>query len=1521
MGDVKTASDATAVKIHSKLQAAVAAAAFADPIDVMVYAKQGADLGRYMDNLLVRKYVMPNGTQAYFGRTKAGQVMKIASLPDVAYVQEMKFPGDLPQPLEGQSTVLDPDALKARWAALKAGQKATVERPVADKAQIADWMDILDVHKSRAAWDLGYTGEGVKVMVNDSGLDFAHPDLQGTQARDTDPESPYYGWPIAFDSISMLALAYDYFMGTTFIADGVGPTGGAPDYADTSTTRSGDQVIPCGCAAETVSALFQPIGAAAPHVYTFKPTSQSGVYHFGSHVDTYLMKAGVFAERWAVLVVDEHVAGVYDTVYVDLDGDYNFTNEKPARMGSEEIYQDLDGDGYADISGGSIYWISDGANPLPGSDWLWGIEADVAGPGDLVAFTVMDSSESGGNHGQQCASAVAAQGIIDGNSPLTKPAGDGSPNTGMVNGGGKNVGLVASGNFYLSVDENEGYLFAALGYDGFPGTDDDAQIISNSWGDSGTHNDGWDYNSRSTDMILRWVNPTLSDMNSTGNGAPGYGTVTSPGAALTVGVGASTLYDSTDVFDRPVSKDQFNFNDSMSWSNRGPTAQGENGVSVLANGAWGAGDLAVNQILDGWKAWNTWGGTSRSAPVAAGNLALVYDAFKQATGRWPTNVEARAILMSGADDAGNDGLTQGAGTVNALRAVQIAAGLNGVYAVPDNWSFGDFRGAQYDAFASIMHPGSTATKEFTLYNQGATDVTVNISDQRLVKVGTKEWSFTTADRTAETKSTRLPDYLFDITKDIPAGTALMEVKLAQPFGEFDPEGDYAANSTWRLVPYDWADLNGDGKLWTDLNGNGAVNCPIVGGLPNFNDPACEIQREYNRFGYGYNTGTALQQRVKWPLARMHNGVFVGLQHRANSAQIPVTHLKFQVNFYKLADFPWLTTDSSVTVPAGGSATFNATMAVPALAGIGLYDGFIRLSDGANVSNIPVVANVAAWSTDFLFGGPPDSTSAYDNGQVYGYFDWSWRKESGDWRFYFVDVPDGTPAGTNLLVDNRWTGANTDIDTLIMGPTEDCFSNGVGCQFPFEIFPGDEEVYGPYSLSVVGGSPQLNMSAGVWQHDTSTGGPREIVAAPAQPGLNLVALHNVMFDGGQVQERFQGQVGTISATPDPVDIFVGNTTSGSFPMSVKSSLPLADLNADGFGMSVPEVHAGLPQIQDDPDDPKTSSYKFPITINHGARLDVSTAAAAGDMDLFLLYDYNADGVFSYPSEMIASSTTSGSNESVRVAMPQDGNYEAWVHGWSAALAATFDLTINAVQGNALTVGGLPTGPYQPNQPINFDVNWTLPVPLAAGEAAEGLLLAGPTGAPGALEIPVRLHNITTGTMDVTLFGAADATLQQWSPNTNMGNNPDLYVGFADSLRTVMKFDTSGINPMYPVLSAKMHVYVNGFGSTGQPHTLGAYPITKAWDVGTVTWLTPWTAAGGDFMTPAISSVPISNASVGTWLTLDVTSAAAQWVANPAQNNGVMLRATNGAAAAQFRLSGNNAWVAAQKPWLEVTYAVP
>ena len=677
-----------------------------------------------------------------------------------------------------------------------------------------------------------------------------------------------------------------------------------------------------------------------------------------------------------------------------------------------------------------------------------------------------------------------------------------------------------------------------------------------------------------------------------------------------------------------------------------------------------------------------------------------------------------------------------------------------------------------------------------------------------------------------------------------------------------------------------------------------------------------------RFGYGYDRGTSMQQRVKLPLERMHDGIFVGLSHRSKSATVPITHLKIQLNFYKAVDFPWLKADKMLTVPAGSKATFKATMAVPELTNVGLYEATIRLNDGTNTVNVPVVANVAAFSTEFLFGGPPETMTPYDNGQVYGYFDWTGRAESGDWRFYFMDVPEGTPAGASLLIDNRWTGAKTDIDTIVMGPTKDCFSNGVGCNpSSFEgKFPGSKADYGPYSLYRVGGSNRWNPRAGVWYQDTTTGGPREIVAAPAVPGLHLIALHNVMFDGSQPQERFQGQVGTIVATPNVVDVFVGNATSGSFPLSIKASLPLTSLSAEGFGLGVPDVRKGLPQKQDNPDDISTSSYQIPVTLSRAALLEVSVKATNGDMDLFVLYDANDDGNFDFNNEVYTQSATSAASEHVSVTFPDDGNYLVAVHGFGAAANGKFDLTINAVQGESMKVSAPPAGPHQPNVAVPFTVDWKLDKPLAVGEASQGLILAGPNAVPGALNIHVRLHNVVSEMVTADLPPMADATLSRGLPTTTYGDWTNLYVAANDTLRAALKFDLSGIQSTYPVQSAKLYVYVDSYGSTGQPHTLEVYGLTKAWTEPSVTWNAPWTTPGGDYALPAVGSVPISSASVGKWLEVDVTNLAAGWVADPASNQGVLLRVINGAAFAKFRLTSREYW-GAQKPYLKIVYGKP
>ncbi len=170
------------------------------------------------------------------------------------------------------------------------------------------------------AWRLGITGKGVKVAVIDDGIDFGSPDLVGAQARVENPASPYNGWPIVID----LQAIRDYQQAKK--------PNGMTGYMDTSSTDTKG---------------FKVTG-----------TSKSGVYHIGNHTDRMLTE--YHGERVKILVVDENKSGVYDTVYVDLNVNHDFTDDKPCRRGDEIAIWDRDGDGLSDETGGIVYFIADG---------------------------------------------------------------------------------------------------------------------------------------------------------------------------------------------------------------------------------------------------------------------------------------------------------------------------------------------------------------------------------------------------------------------------------------------------------------------------------------------------------------------------------------------------------------------------------------------------------------------------------------------------------------------------------------------------------------------------------------------------------------------------------------------------------------------------------------------------------------------------------------------------------------------------------------------------------------------------------------------------------------------------------------------------------------------------------------------------------------------------------------------------------------------------------------------------------
>ena len=488
---VTSNSDQARSKIHPKLQRAIDQAVAGAEIRFMARITEGTSLAPYATRWFARPWIDPSGGTVAIGTAKPHALLKLAG---VAGVRSLQLPESLVAPPRPSPDQRPSPAVPAPKIATKAGP---------GPAPTGWYHTGSAIHGSQDAWAKGYTGDGVRYMSNDSGADYCHPDLHGTWAYIDDASSPYYGLPEMFDSISSFLAANDFYVDTNLIAQG------QTDYADTSTTVT---FRPTQTGVR--QAVYRPLGSVAKRTFKLPSTSRSGEYHIGSHPDNsladvapiisqFFFKGGAQArqgERAGVLVVDEHVAGVYDTVYVDLNYDFDFRNDTPARLtrdftSQEAACLDYDADGLNDISGGLVYFVSDGATAVPTQDWLWGIPGSFYGNGDLVAFHVQDFLE-GSDHGQGTTSVATGQGVVAGNvffGPDGPPVAAGR---GLVVGPGKDVRSTQNGNFYASPFIEDAFLFASLGYDGTSGTDDDVQIISNSWAFSNVDNDGFDGFSR-----------------------------------------------------------------------------------------------------------------------------------------------------------------------------------------------------------------------------------------------------------------------------------------------------------------------------------------------------------------------------------------------------------------------------------------------------------------------------------------------------------------------------------------------------------------------------------------------------------------------------------------------------------------------------------------------------------------------------------------------------------------------------------------------------------------------------------------------------------------------------------------------------------------------------------------------------------------------------------------------------------------------------------------------------------------
>jgi hypothetical protein len=370
-----------------------------------------------------------------------------------------------------------------------------------------------------------------------------------------------------------------------------------------------------------------------------------------------------------------------------------------------------------------------GVTPLPYSDVIaarTGVSNYYWGSGDLVMFT----GALYGSHGTNVATMVAGRGVMNRLRPdppldtqvITVPS--------RFRGMAPNAKIIPIPTGLATSSIVQGWYFAVEGYDGVPNTGDEAQIITNSWGSTTTTLDSsFGVIERFGDWLTnQYASGRTIIVKSAGNSGYGYGTVRDGGIAgiVTVGAASSWYYRTQPEFRFDAGPNP-SYGDMAGFSSEGPTTAAQTGVDILFNGQFVYGASPLNNFFDGTRAWTLTSGTSFSCPLAAGELALIYDAYKQAHGQFPNASTAKELLLSGADRINQDGFVAGAGFGNALRSTDLAAGRGGIRASPTAWYPGDYRGTKYPTSVHLLGAGESDTGAITLRNEGGASATVALA--------------------------------------------------------------------------------------------------------------------------------------------------------------------------------------------------------------------------------------------------------------------------------------------------------------------------------------------------------------------------------------------------------------------------------------------------------------------------------------------------------------------------------------------------------------------------------------------------------------------------------------------------------------------------------------------------------------------------------------------------------------------------------------------------------------------------
>ena len=1072
------------------------------------------------------------------------------------------------------------------------------------------------------------TGKGVTIAVVDTGVDFSNPDIMESLARDDDNN------PIMLDTDgqglvltnSTFAANIKYGKVYNFTKNDI-----LPENAKSDVYESKDGIFLNTMAKNgTISVYnsFSPYYGNA-HVVDARVTgdlkigtsqkdfipSKSGIYHLGAILASHLGKLQVLV----VLVTDPNEAGVYDTITPDMstswmdyvktegsrpDYDFDFTDETPITIGSgnEFLVYDSDDDGINDYSAGVV-----GARVVD----IYGIISDEAEIDDslgAVNGTLLPAMNENGNyfgvmndflgHGTATSATIASKGKMEydiyNNTKKSTILGI-SPDVSILPVKSLWFGDIFYGWMWTAGFENKENKWI---YTEEPKVD----IISNSWGVStfpsleyapGLDISSHILNALATPQSLHENYPGTTIISSAGNSGHGYGTMGMPGiSSFGISVGAVT---SNDFVGYGPFKGEPRFGNTtdhsghvVDFSSRGPGVIGDPKPDLMSIGAYGFVPSAITKLPDEPReSFSVFGGTSMSAPIAAGSAALLVESLKEKSMNHDPFM-IRNLLMSSADDLRNDPLTQGAGLVNVLDAVRIVNGHAGKFMVHNDATFSNIRevidvppSSFYSDLIGIdesslsgktfpmtswyggrLSPGEETTTTYTIENPNNYPIDVTIKPETLRLIDKLQMSGITQphlqDPILNEPETYRPNYIK--LSDIPAehrisnetsiinpDSSLMILNLHFPFDVFMDQTDttYADNlKISSLYVYDWKDKNTDDEISSD---------------------------ELSLVSRGGSWGTVQEIRISDPLEKFENEPVIGVYPvpkifsfwKANTNQNSTSmDYSLSTSYYQNVLWDDVDVDGKITIPPNNSTKVSTTLSVPSDKQTGVYQGFLSFEGKYHKINSPVSYAVLETvkkdvGQTVISGSSGDAL--YGNGFVKGAFDMTSRYMAGDWRQYYFDIQDRTI--NSATINLEWENDDTNFTVFMIDPhgkiIQTNFPSGVFGEFlgwPTSDWLGTSSFSG-------GGAfyPVKN------KDNTST-----VLFAPInQTGTYTLLVHSTLFDGTLTTEPISLAAKFTTIVPDekPPEITfeipeLVNKTFDTLPEIIEKNLDYVKYYLDG-----------------------------------------------------------------------------------------------------------------------------------------------------------------------------------------------------------------------------------------------------------------------------------------------------------------------------------------------------------------------